>query len=250
MKLIQSIEAMRAWRQDKQGSVGFVPTLGALHAGHQALMARCREENESKVLSIFLNPTQFNQAQDLEHYPQTLEHDLAMAKDQGFDVVFAPCFEDMYPDHYHYQIHETHFSQCLEGQKRPGHFNGVLTVVMKLLQIVKPNRAYFGEKDYQQYTLIKEMVRAFFIDCDIIPCQTVRDEMGLPLSSRHAHLNAEELQLAQKFSALFCESQSLSQARERLTQAKAHIEYLEEIGSRRYLAISLGSIRLIDNIEV
>lgn len=146
----------------KDVSVGFVPTMGALHFGHETLLRRAKSENDIVVLSIYVNPTQFNDKKDFEKYPVTWEQDLAVAQRAGVDAIFFPEYTEMYPDQYKYKITENDFSRQLCGAHRQGHFDGVLSVVMKLFQIVNPYRAYFGEKDYQQLRLIQGMVQAFF----------------------------------------------------------------------------------------
>ena len=135
---------------DNEVSVGFVPTMGALHQGHRQLLKRSKAENEISVLSIFVNPTQFNNSEDLEKYPKNWETDLQVAQEEGVDILFAPDYSEMYPDNYRYQVGEKEFSKILCGKDRPGHFDGVLTVVLKLFNLIQPTRAYFGEKDYQQ----------------------------------------------------------------------------------------------------
>ena len=178
--------SLQAWRAVRTGTdyagrtVGFVPTMGALHAGHRALLARARAENERVGLSIFVNPTQFNDPSDLAKYPRTLEADLALAAGLVDDVIVPPAAE-LYPDDFTYRVTEEKVSRELEGAHRPGHFDGVLTVVLKLLNTVQPTRAYFGEKDHQQLTLIRDMVQAFFMPVEIVAVPTVRDSDGLAL---------------------------------------------------------------------
>ncbi len=142
-------------------SIGFVPTMGNLHAGHASLFAASKQENNYTVASLFINPTQFNRPDDFIHYPRTLEADLDLLEEAGVDYCLIPSEQAMYADNYRYQLQETALCQLMEGKHRPGHFNGVLTIVMKLLNLVKPQRAYFGEKDYQQYLLIRDMAEAF-----------------------------------------------------------------------------------------
>ena len=154
-RVIRCPKEMQAWRMSLGAqSVGFVPTMGALHQGHEALLRCARGENHVVVLSVFVNPTQFNDPQDFEKYPITWESDLAMAERNQVDVIWAPTKESLYPDGYRYRVSESEFSRALCGSHRPGHFDGVLSVVMKLLNVVMPKRAYFGEKDHQQLTLI------------------------------------------------------------------------------------------------
>ena len=176
MKIIDSVNAYREMRKEFEGKkIGFVPTMGALHIGRAALIERSVAECDVTVLSIYLNPTQFDNIADLEKYPATVEADLELAKNLGIEIVLMPDYEQMYPDGFRYQVEETQFSHRLCGAHRTGHFTGVLTVVMKLLNIVRPQRAYFGEKDFQQYKLIESMADAFFLDVEIVACQTVRE---------------------------------------------------------------------------
>ena len=182
MIIARSVSEWRDFRATLTGqpdaTLGFVPTMGALHAGHEALIERSVAENPLTALSIYVNPTQFNNPEDLENYPSTLEEDLAIAERLGTSVVFMPTYEEIYPDGFRYLVDETEFSRELCGAHRPGHFTGVLTVVMKLLNIVQPQRAYFGEKDHQQLTLVRDMVSAFFMDVQIVGVPTVREADG------------------------------------------------------------------------
>src|SRR6185312_2289680 len=157
--------------------IGFVPTMGALHAGHRALLERARAENDIVVLSIFVNPTQFNDPGDLQRYPRTLEADLALAGGL-VDAVLTPSHEELYPDDYHYRVTEYDLSLRWEGAHRPGHFDGVLTVVLKLMNLVQARRAYFGEKDWQQLQLVSGMARALFVPTEIVACATERAPDG------------------------------------------------------------------------
>ena len=157
MQIFNTLQEWRFFRnslkQDKQ--LGFAPTMGNLHEGHQSLFLKSKKENDYTVTSLFVNPTQFNRSDDFTHYPRTLEEDLQLMTKAGVDFCILPKEEEIYADKYTYQIQENELCTLMEGAHRPGHFNGVLTVVMKLFQLVKPTRAYFGEKDYQQYLLIK-----------------------------------------------------------------------------------------------
>ncbi|MGA0840714.1 MAG: pantoate--beta-alanine ligase, partial [Pseudomonadales bacterium] len=158
MKCFEHLDHWRATRAGLEATrVGFVPTMGALHAGHASLLSRSVAECDYTVLSIYVNPTQFNDPSDLDRYPRTLSEDLALAESLGVDAVLLPDYASLYPDGYRYRLDETGFSRTLCGAHRPGHFVGVLTVVMKLLNLVRPWRAYFGEKDYQQYVLIRDL---------------------------------------------------------------------------------------------
>ena len=171
MKIIHTPEE---WKKIRSGiasdkKIGFVPTMGGLHNGHLSLVQKCRNENDISVVSVYLNPTQFNDKNDLLTYPANFEDDAALLEKAGVDYLFAPDYSAMYPDGYTYKVIETDFSRKLCGAKRPGHFDGVLTVVMKLFNIIRPQNAYFGEKDFQQYVLLDGMVKAFFMDINLVP---------------------------------------------------------------------------------
>ena len=172
--------------------VGLVPTLGALHAGHFSLIERAREECGLVVVSIFVNPTQFGPDEDFERYPRPFEKDVAGCEGHGVDVVFAPEAAEMYPEGFCTEVQVKGLGSVLEGEFRPAHFAGVCTVVLKLLQIVQPEVAYFGEKDYQQLVILEQMVRDLNVPVRIVGCATVREQDGMALSSRNAYLSAEE----------------------------------------------------------
>ena len=231
-------------------SVGFVPTMGALHAGHETLLAKAREENDICVLSIFVNPTQFNDSNDFAKYPKTWEQDLELAKKHKVDVIFAPQFEEMYPDQYQFQITEKSFSKLLCGKDRPGHFDGVLTVVMRLFQLAKPQRAYFGEKDFQQLTLIKKMVDAFFLDIQIIPVPTVREKTGLAMSSRNTRLSPKDRTQAANIYQIISKEKDLVTAKKKIENFGWQVDYLTDFEGRRYAAVKVHDVRLIDNVEI
>jgi len=177
----------------KEGkSVGFVPTMGYLHEGHLSLVRCAKNNNDLVVVSIFINPTQFGKGEDYDRYPRDLERDLKLLQKEGVEIVFAPSVEDMYPQGYSTFVEETELSKRWEGEFRPGHFKGVCTVVLKLFNIVKPDRAYFGEKDYQQLKVIQKMVKDLNLDVEIIGCPIVRENDGLAMSSRNTYLSEEE----------------------------------------------------------
>lgn len=250
-QIIRSPQELLQLKASWQGkSVGFVPTMGALHQGHQTLLKKCRAENDICVLSIFVNPTQFNDKKDFEKYPQTFSADNLIAEENKVDFIFAPQFEQMYPDHYQYQVVEKEFSQQLCGKDRPGHFDGVLTIVMKLFQLVSPTRAYFGEKDFQQLTLIRGLVQAYFLPVRIIAVPTVREADGLAMSSRNVRLTAEERKKAPQIFRIISQAASASQAREQLTQEGFQVDYVEDKLQRRFVAVRLGEVRLIDNVQI
>jgi len=233
-----------------QQSVGFVATMGALHDGHASLIRQSRSENDHTIVSIFVNPTQFNSPADLEKYPRTLDHDLQLCRESGAQAVLLPTYEQIYTDGYRYKITESEFSKILCGQYRPGHFDGVLTVVMKLLQIVRPQRAYFGKKDFQQYLLIKNMADSFFLPTQIVSCETRREADGLALSSRNRRLTAEGRKTAALLYQAISQNGSLAEARDFLQQRKIEVEYLEEHHQRRFIAAHIDGVRLIDNVEL
>ncbi|MCS5711229.1 pantoate--beta-alanine ligase [Candidatus Berkiella aquae] len=251
-ELIHSIEKWQALRHTfhPHDSVGFVPTMGNLHQGHASLLSLAKVQNNISVLSIFVNPTQFNDPQDLQKYPRTLEDDLKMATALGIDYVICPHADELYPDDYHYQVHETTISHLLEGVSRPGHFTGMLTVVLKLLLLVKATRAYFGEKDYQQLQLVKGMVKAFFIETEIIACPTIRETTALAMSSRNRRLNEAERTLADCFAKGMLQCQSTDSLKDFLQQHNIPFDYVEIWQNRLLAAVQIGNIRLIDNVEI
>lgn len=250
-KLIQSREdALRIRKINPNAKIGFVPTMGALHAGHAELLKNARLENDLVVISIFVNPTQFNNPDDFKHYPITLENDLKIAENEKVDFLWTPKYQDLYPDEYRFQISEKSFSQKLCGQHRPGHFDGVLTVVMRLLNIVRPSQAYFGLKDFQQYQLVKDMVESFSMDLKIIGVPTVRESSGLALSSRNLRLTEENKKLAPLLYKTITESKTTREAATRLTSLGFKVDYVEDYENRRFAAAFLGDVRLIDNVEI
>ncbi len=247
MEILKDISALRLWRQ-AQTKVGFVPTMGALHAGHLSLVEEAKIHSEQVLVSIFVNPTQFDQVADLEKYPNTLDADLKKLKTAGVDAVFLPDFDQLYPDDYRYQISENDFSMALCGAHRPGHFDGVLTVVMKLLQLSEANQAYFGEKDYQQLRLIRGMVKAFFLNVDIIACPIVREADGLAMSSRNLRLTQEQRAIAPQLYQIIRSGHSIERMQRAIEKAGFELDYLTTQGDRLLVAASLGEIRLIDNV--
>ncbi len=251
MKQVQSSQEMIQLGKSLAGqSVGFVPTMGALHQGHLQLLKAAREENEKVVLSIFVNPTQFNNPSDFNNYPITLAEDLRLAKEAAVDYVFSPQYQDLYQDNYRFKMTESEFSKKLCGQHRPGHFDGVLSVVLKLLNIVRPDAAYFGEKDFQQYKLIKDMADSFFIPCKIKMIPTVRESSGLAMSSRNLRLTFEQKILAPKLFQTISQKISITQALAELQKFGFQVDYIEDHGDRRFAAAFLGDVRLIDNVKI
>ena len=251
MKICKSIsELIKLRRSGGLGDIGFVPTMGALHSGHGSLIQRSVEENDSTVLSIYVNPTQFDNADDLANYPDKNQADHTLAESLGVDIVLMPTYEQLYPDLYRYFVDEKEFSHVLCGAHREGHFTGVLTVVMKLLNIVRPARAYFGDKDQQQLKLIEGMVAAFFLDSQVIGCATVREQDGLALSSRKLNLTAEQRRQAPNFYKALMTSLDDDEVAAILSQEGFKVDYIQTINSRRYGAAFLGPVRLIDNVEL
>ncbi len=231
-------------------SIGFVPTMGALHEGHLELMRRAKQENDIVVVSVFLNPTQFNNPEDYDKYPRDLDEDTQKMDTVGVGYIFAPEKEMIYHDDYRYQLSEKTLSSTMEGTQRPGHFEGVLTVVLKLFNIIQPTRAYFGEKDYQQLELIRGMVDALFLDVDVVPVSTVRESHGLAMSSRNERLSVENRQKAGVFHEQLVLRESPETIKAQLLQSGFEVEYIEDNQDRRYGAVVLENVRLIDNVPL
>ena len=231
-------------------TLGFVPTMGALHEGHLSLVRRSREENDLTLVSIFVNPTQFDDPADLAKYPRTLETDLATLETEGVDFVFRPREPDLYADDYRYRVTEIGLSTVMEGAYRPGHFDGVLTVVFKLLQIISAERAYFGEKDWQQLTLVRGMVEAFFLSTTIVACTTVREMNGLAVSSRNRRLLLADRQRASRFYHVLSVASTAEAAARDLRASGFAVDYVEDRDGRRLGAVRLGDVRLIDNVPL
>jgi pantoate--beta-alanine ligase len=224
--------------------------MGNLHQGHIDLVRRARAENAHVLVSIFVNPTQFNQRSDYEKYARTFDADVKLLGEAGADFIFHPDEKAMYPDGYEVHVGETVVSKQLEGEFRPGHFQGMLTVVMKLLNIAQADKAYFGEKDFQQLTLVKKMVEALFLPVEIIPVPTARAESGLALSSRNGRLSPEQLKQAALINRLLRSPASDDEVMKKLTEAGFKPEYVATRWGRRLVAAWLGDVRLIDNISV
>ena len=229
-------------------SIGFVPTMGALHDGHLSLIEQARADNDRVVVSIFVNPTQYDDPKDLERYPRTLASDLDKAESVGADLVIHPAPEDIYSDNYRFRVSETVFSRELEGAHRKGHFDGVLTVVLKLLNIARADRAYFGEKDWQQLELVRDMAAAFFLPTEIVSCPTIREADGLAMSSRNMLLTTEERALAPEFHRILASGASAEEVVRQLTERGFVVDYVEKRGDRILGAVRLGKVRLIDNV--
>jgi pantoate--beta-alanine ligase len=277
-KLFKKIKEIRSFlkelrRNGSNLSVGFVPTMGYLHKGHMELIKLSKLQNEVTVVSIYVNPLQFGTGEDYERYPRDLERDLAMCEEAGVDVVFAPEDQEMYPELPKVKIDIPGLTDRLEGAYRPGHFNGVAIVVLKLLHIVQPDRAYFGEKDYQQLKVVERLVKDLSLPVEIVPVPTVREEDGLACSSRNVYLSPEERQsasaiyksflLAQKlFQSGNTNANSLKEAIKDFLSKQPHVRKIDYVeitdeelnpveeakeGDRILVALYVGSTRLIDN---
>ena len=278
MKVIHTIKDLQAELSvlKAQGKkVGLVPTMGALHAGHASLVKRSVNENEVTVVSVFVNPTQFNDKNDLVKYPRTLDADCKLLEACGATYAFAPSVEEMYPEPDTRQFSYAPLDTVMEGAFRPGHFNGVCQIVSKLFEAVKPHRAYFGEKDFQQLAIIREMVRQMQFDLEIVGCPIVREEDGLALSSRNARLAAEERENALKISQTlfksrtFAATHTVSETLKFVEDAIAavpglRLEYFEIVDGNTLQKVDIwnqtsyvvgcitvfcGDVRLIDNIK-
>jgi len=252
--LIHVSDTLAGWRTRRRGlegrSIGFVPTMGALHRGHSALVERCRAENEIVAVSIFVNPLQFDDTTDLERYPRTLDQDIALVESLGADEVIVPSCSELYPHGYRFRLEPHSSDLVLEGEYRPGFLQGVMTIVLKLLNLVRADRAYFGEKDYQQLRVVTEMAREFFLPTQIIPCPTVREESGLAMSSRNALLSPQARDKAAYLFQALTTAAAGAQARAALEARGFVVEYVEERWGRRLAAVHLEGVRLIDNVPV
>lgn len=278
MKLVHTISELRAELdvQRKGGKkIGLVPTMGALHEGHASLVRRAVAENEIVVVSDFVNPTQFNDKNDLLKYPRTLDADCELLEREGADYVFAPSVEEIYPEPDTRQFSYAPLDTVMEGKFRPGHFNGVCQIVSKLFMIVEPDRAYFGEKDFQQLAIIREMVKQMNFPLQIVGCPIVREADGLALSSRNARLSAEERAFALNISQTLFKSReyalshSVKETQTFVEEAIAEseglrLEYFEIVDGLTLqrienwddtdyavgcITVFCGEVRLIDNIK-
>lgn len=278
MKVIGTIAELKELLDDYRGegkSIGFVPTMGALHNGHASLVERSVRENDVTVVSVFVNPTQFNDKNDLKNYPRTLEADCALLERVGAAVVFAPTVEEMYPSEDTRVFSFAPLDTVMEGACRPGHFNGVAQIVSKLFCAVEPHKAYFGEKDFQQLAIIREMVRRMAFDIEIVGCPIVREEDGLAMSSRNTLLSEDERERALTISSTLFASVDFAKVNS-LAATKAFVEdmiddtegleleyyqivdgntlqEIQEWGDSDYvvgcIALFCGNVRLIDNIK-
>jgi len=252
MIIAKTIAALQEARVSLAGSVGFVPTMGALHEGHISLIQRARRENDHLIVSVFVNPTQFLEGEDLESYPRKDEADIRICELAKVDILFMPTIDQMYERDELCIGAPAVRGYVLEGAKRPGHFDGMLQVVMKLLNLTQADRAYFGKKDAQQLALIMQMVRNYFVDTEIIPCEIVRDSKGLALSSRNVYLAAEEKERALCLSQSLKKATEMVMAGERSTQAIMEaMEATLEIADRiEYVAIVDKAFSPLQEIEI
>jgi pantoate--beta-alanine ligase len=274
-EVIADSKQMQKWSEAANGVTGFVATMGALHAGHMSLIERARSECDNVVVSIFVNPTQFGPNEDLAKYPRPFEDDLQLCENVGVDVVFHPTEQDIYPNGEVKTVSAGKLGTVLEGASRPGHFDGVATVVTRLLAIVKPQRTYWGKKDAQQCAVIRQTVRNMGIDIETIFCDVVRDRDGVALSSRNRYLTDAERKAAQNIPKALSESASaflkgtnssddlITRAQKRLTSDPLlEVDYIAivnpetfestvsaEPGSQLVLAVRIGTTRLIDMLE-
>ena len=240
MLIVQTIAELKAClngEREQGHSVGLVPTMGALHAGHASLVERSVKENDVTVVSIFLNPTQFNDKKDLERYPRTLEADCLLLEKCGAQVVFAPSVDEIYPEPDTRVFSYPPTDAVMEGAFRPGHFNGVCQIVSKLFDYVEPDRAYFGEKDYQQICVIRRMVEDLKMDINIVACPVIREESGLARSSRNTLLSDEERQLAAHIYRVLSESR-----KQQMSVAETHDFVVREIDAIEGLKVQYFSI--------
>jgi pantoate--beta-alanine ligase len=214
---------VRAWRRERAGSVGLVPTMGYLHAGHVSLVERARRENDRVAASLFVNPTQFGPKEDLARYPRDIDRDTRLLEAAGCDLLFAPAVEEIYPAGFETAVDVGTVGATLEGARRPGHFRGVATVVMKLFGIVQPDRAYFGHKDAQQLAVIRKMVRDLDLPVEIRGCPTMREADGLAMSSRNVYLDADDRRAAPAL------HRALAAARDRWSAGERNAEALREV---------------------
>ena len=246
MRVVRTIAELQLDRPD--GTVGLVPTMGSFHEGHLALFRAAREENDVVVVSLFVNPAQFDQPSDLSGYPRDEAHDAELAEHAGVDVLFAPSAEDLYPAGYETWVDVERLGSILEGEARPGHFRGVATICLKLFNLVSPQRAYFGQKDAQQTAVVRRLVRDLNVPVEIRVVPTVRDEDGLALSSRNARLSSDEREQALALPRALA-TRDPRRARELLDGLE--VDYVEVADFKpRVLAaaVRVGSTRLIDNV--
>ncbi|RYE12029.1 MAG: pantoate--beta-alanine ligase [Rickettsiales bacterium] len=251
MIIVESIAKWMEIRKNiKHQSIGFIPTMGNLHLGHSSLIEKSIIDNDITIVSIYINPAQFDDQNDFINYPKTLNDDLEILRKLKIDYLFLPITKDIYPDEFSFRIlNDSNYSRIMEGEARKGHFSGMLTIVMKLLNIVKADNAYFGEKDYQQLRLVELMTKAFFIDTIIVPCKTIRNEYGVAMSSRNNRLSGEELKKISIFPKLLGSNLPDDIIISEL-EKEFIVDYIKTIDNRRFGAIIVNNVRLIDNMEI
>lgn len=276
MKIARNISELALARKSVAADLALVPTMGALHAGHLSLVELAQSKAAATAVSIFVNPSQFNNADDLKKYPRTIENDLELLKVAGVDIVFIPDVAELYPDGFQTSIALSELSQPLEGKFRPGHFKGVATVVTILLNLVQPSKVVFGEKDFQQLCVVKQLIKDLKIPVEVIPAPTFREESGLAMSSRNELLSKADREIASNISKVLISARSqveagetdcekiINKCHELFNQEKAiDVEYLiiassinliqqKEItkNSRVFFAGAIAGVRLIDNIKL
>ena len=252
MVIVKTIEALQEVKRALTGTIGFVPTMGALHHGHLSLIRQAREENDHLIVSIFVNPTQFLEGEDLDSYPRKEEADRKICELAGVDILFMPTIDQMYENDELCIGAPAMRGYVLEGEKRPGHFDGMLQVVMKLLNLSGATQAYFGKKDAQQLVLISQMVKNYFMDVNIVPCEIVRDDNGLALSSRNVYLQGDEKEHA------LCLSRSLKRATKMVMAGELNVnvikqemlKVLNEADSVEYVAIVNREFKALEKVEI
>lgn len=252
MVIVKSVEALQEAKKSLSGSIGFVPTMGALHHGHLSLIRQAREENDALIVSIFVNPTQFLEGEDLDAYPRKEEADIKICDLANVDILFMPTVDAMYAKDELVLLAPAIGGYILEGQKRPTHFDGMLQIVMKLLNVSGATRAYFGKKDAQQLALISQMVKHYFMDVKIVPCEIVRDENGLALSSRNAYLSRDEKNRALCLARSLKSATTMVVAGERNTKViQAQIlKILQEADRVEYVAIVDRAFNPLSEVEI
>ena len=254
MNVVETIEeTRRTLEPSRKGSIGLVPTMGSLHEGHLALLRAARAENETVVMSLFVNPAQFGDASDLARYPRDEERDLELAREAGVDLVFAPSDDEMYPPGFQTWVDVTELGGILEGRFRPGHFRGVATVVLKLLNVVRPTCVYFGQKDAQQVAVIRQLVADLAVEVELRVVPTVRDDDGLALSSRNARLTADERTAALALPRALATRDRDTALADLASSNGLEVDYVEVADFDPPVlagAVRIGSTRLIDNVPL
>jgi len=252
MIIAKTIDELIEAKKELNGTIGFVPTMGALHHGHLSLIRQAKIENDHLIVSIFVNPTQFLEGEDLDAYPRKDEADKKICKLSGVDILFMPDIDSMYEKDELCIAAPATRGYVLEGEKRPGHFDGMLQVVMKLLNLSSANRAYFGKKDAQQLVLITQMVKNYFLNVEIVPCEIVRDESGLALSSRNVYLKEDEKLTALSLSKSLKRATKLVMAGELNVEVikKEMLDILKVTDEVEYIAIVNREFKALEEVEI